>query len=249
MDKSKLLERVRASQTIVEGAFAELSDAERNQAGTLAHWSAKDTLAHIAAWQTRWVDWLSPLSKGRPLSAENPPQVDQVDDENRANAEIFAANQHRSWAQIHTDYQNASRQILKLAALISEEDLNIPPRFAQHKQETLARRLVGTFYWHIQEHLTRFFIERKNPTRALEIAMEFSRQMGADDTAADRGTALYNLACYAALTGRRELALTNLKMALSLYPELIGWSKKDSDLEALREDSKFKALYASLPAA
>jgi hypothetical protein len=51
------------------------------------------------------------------------------------------------------------------------------------------------------------------------------------------------------LTGRREIALTNLKTALSLYPELIEWSKKDSDLDSLREESEFKALYASLPAA
>jgi tetratricopeptide (TPR) repeat protein len=249
MNKSKLLVRVQEGQTIVEGVYAKLSDAERNRVGTLEHWSAKDTLAHIAAWQTSWVNWLAPLSEGRPLSTENPPQVDQVDDENRANAEIFAANQHRSWVQIHGDYQNASRQILKLAALVSEEDLNIPPCFAQHKQDTLGRRLAGTFYWHIQEHLTRFFIERKNPTRALEIAEEFSRQMGADDTAAERGTALYNLACYAALTGRRELALTHLKTALFMYPELIEWSKKDSDLDVLREDAEFKALFATLPAA
>ena len=213
MNKAKLLERIQQGQTIVERTFADLSDAERNQAGTLEHWSAKDTLAHIAAWQTRWGDWLSPLGEGRPLSAENPPQVE---DEDRANAEIFAANQNCSWAQIHANYQNASRQILKLAPLLSEEDLNSPPRFAWLKQETLARRFSGTFYWHIQEHLTRFFIERKNPARALEIAEEFSRLIGADDTPTDRGTALYNLACYAALTGRREIALANLKTALSL---------------------------------
>ena len=249
MNKAKLLERIQKGQTIVEGTFANLSDAERNQAGTLEHWAAKDTLAHIAAWQTRWVNWLSPLAEGKPLSDENRPQIDEADDENRANAEIFAANQQRSWAQIQTDYQNASRQILKLAALLSEEDLNSPPRFASHKQETLARRLAGTFFCHLLEHLTRFFIERQNPARALEIAEEFSRSIDADDTTAERGTALYNLACYAALTGQREIAFANLKTALSLYPELIEWSKQDSDLASLREEPAFDALYAALPAA
>jgi hypothetical protein len=245
VNKTKLLERIQTGQTIAERAFADLSEAERNQAGTHEHWSAKDTLAHITAWQMRWVDWLSPLGEGKPLNAEGPAPVE---DDDRANAKIFAANQHRSWTQIHADYQNASQQILQLAALLSEEELNSPQHFAWLEEPTLARRFTGTFYWHLQEHLARLFIKRKNPARALEIAEEFSRQVGADEPAADRAVALYNLACYAALTGRQEIAISNLKTALSLDPGLIEWSKQDTDLDSLREHPAFKAMYASLPA-
>jgi hypothetical protein len=240
MDKTELLERIQKGQTFVEGAFAKLSDAERNQVGTLEQWLAKDTLAHITAWQTRWVDWLLPLGEGKPLDVEGPAPVE---DDDRANAKIFAANQRRSWTEIHADYQNASRQILKLAALLSEEDLNAPPRFAWLEQQTLARRFSGTFYWHLQEHLARLFIKRKNPARALEIAEEFSRQVGADEPAADRAIALYNLACYAALMGRQEIAIPNLKTALSLDPKMIEWSKQDTDLDSLRGSPEFESVY------
>lgn len=245
MNKTKLLERIQKGQTFVEGAFAKLSDAERNQVGTLEQWLAKDTLAHITAWQTRWVDWLLPLGEGKPLDVEGPAPVE---DDDRANAKIFAANQRRSWTQIHADYQNASRQILKLAALLSEEDLNAPPRFAWLEQQTLARRLSGTFYWHVQAHLAYLFVDRKEPARAFEIAEEFTAQVGADEAATERGTACYNLACFCALAGKPDMAIVNLKTALSLDPELIELSKKDTDLDSLRPLPEFQTVYNLLPA-
>ena len=240
MDKAKLLERIQQGQAIVESAFAGLKDAERIEVGTLEKWAARDVLAHITAWQMRWVEWLSPLSEGKPLAEEGP---EPVEDENQANAKIFAKNQGRSWDQIHSDYQTTSQQILRLAALLSEHDLNMPQRFAWLTDQTFASRLSGTFYWHVQAHLAYFFFDRKEPARAVEIAEKFAAQVGADEPAKERGTALYNLACFSALAGRSETALANLKTALSIYPELIELSKKDTDLDSLRGLAEFESVY------
>jgi tetratricopeptide (TPR) repeat protein len=241
VDKTRLLERIRKGQIVVEEAFAGLKEAERNQVGTLEKWAAKDVLAHIAAWQLRWVAWLGPLGDGKPLAAEGP---EPVEEDNQANARIFAKNQARSWDLVHGDYQTASRQILRLAPLLSEEDLNTPQRFAWLKDRTLARSLAATFYWHVQAHLAYLFVDRKEPARAVEIAEKFAAQVGADEPAAERGTALYNLACFCALAGRSDLALPNLKTALAIHPELIELSKKDTDLDSLRGLPEFKAIYA-----
>ena len=240
MDKAKLLERIRKGQTFVENAFAELSDAERNQAGTMEHWSAKETLAHITAWQMRWVDWLSPLGEGKPLSEEGPAPVD---DDNQANANIFAKNQGRSWDLVHADYQTASRRILRLGFLLSQHDISTPQRFAWLKEQTIAARLSGTFYWHVQAHLAYLFLDRKEPARAVKVAQEFSAQVGDDEPAKERGTARYNLACFCALAGKSEIALSNLKAALSIDPGLIELSKKDTDLDSLRGLGEFESVY------
>jgi hypothetical protein len=57
--------------------------------------------------------------------------------------------------------------------------------------------------------------------------------------------AIYNLACFFALIGEKEKALNNLKTAFIARPDLIEWSKNDNDLDALREDSDFKALFSA----
>jgi hypothetical protein len=46
----------------------------------------------------------------------------------------------------------------------------------------------------------------------------------------------YNLACYAALGGRREDALRHLKIAIDGRPESREWALKDDDLRLVRAD-------------
>ncbi len=46
----------------------------------------------------------------------------------------------------------------------------------------------------------------------------------------------YNLACYAALAGRREDALRHIKIAFEHRPEAREWAKTDSDLDSIRAD-------------
>lgn len=46
----------------------------------------------------------------------------------------------------------------------------------------------------------------------------------------------YNLACYAALAGRREDALRHLVVAFEGRPESREWAREDPDLESVRAD-------------
>ena len=55
--------------------------------------------------------------------------------------------------------------------------------------------------------------------------------------------AIYNLACFFTLIGEKENAIINLETAFIARPDLIEWSKNDNDLDALREDTDFKALF------
>jgi mannose-6-phosphate isomerase-like protein (cupin superfamily) len=55
---------------------------------------------------------------------------------------------------------------------------------------------------------------------------------------------LYNLACCEALAGHKEDAIGHLRLAFEKRPSLRDLAKEDSDLDALREESGFKALVA-----
>jgi quercetin dioxygenase-like cupin family protein len=53
---------------------------------------------------------------------------------------------------------------------------------------------------------------------------------------------LYNAACFAALAGRREVAMTRLLEAVALDREsVLKWSAEDEDLDSLRDDPSFPA--------
>jgi quercetin dioxygenase-like cupin family protein len=50
---------------------------------------------------------------------------------------------------------------------------------------------------------------------------------------------LYNLACFEALGGRREEAVTHIVQAIEAAPRFARWAKDDSDLESIRDDPRF----------
>lgn len=63
-----------------------------------------------------------------------------------------------------------------------------------------------------------------------------------DEAVAENPTAWqgqYHLACFAALDGDREAALTHLLRAVELDPEAARWAADDADLATTRDDPRF----------
>jgi hypothetical protein len=52
---------------------------------------------------------------------------------------------------------------------------------------------------------------------------------------------LYNLACFKALAGRPDEALTHLAEAIEADPGTKEWAQVDSDFDAVRDDPRFPA--------
>lgn len=72
--------------------------------------------------------------------------------------------------------------------------------------------------------------EAGDPSKAYEIAAEGLEHYP------DNPGLHYNLACYAALAGRREDALRHVKIAFDGRPESREWAKTDADLDSIRAD-------------
>jgi tetratricopeptide (TPR) repeat protein len=56
---------------------------------------------------------------------------------------------------------------------------------------------------------------------------------------------LYNLACCEALAGRTEDAIAHLEQALALTENVRDYAKDDSDLDSLRDEPAYKALFGA----
>jgi hypothetical protein len=67
--------------------------------------------------------------------------------------------------------------------------------------------------------------------------------MGIEESPGWQGVAVYNLACFYALSGQRDNAISGLQDALRLNPALTDWSKQDPDFDSIREDPAYLAIY------
>ena len=104
------------------------------------------------------------------------------------------------------------------------------------------RLCFGSFY-HPIAHLGELFVERgeMEETNAMqEKAAEM--QLTLSDADQWRGTVLYNLGCYYAVSGQKEMAMKHVAEGLALYEYLREWAPQDGDLATLHEDAAFKAL-------
>ncbi len=243
MNRAKLLERFKNGNALLESTLVELHAAYPEEVGTLERWSVKDTLAHIVAWQTRWVDWLGPVAQGKPLDENGPRHLNYSDaEENERNAQIFEEYKGRSWDDVLAESRRVYARFLELVPLMSEDDFANPQRFAWSSGRPFWRRMTGTFYWHPQGHVMEACLARGETERGMQVASSFAHQARDDETTEEQAGALYNLACFYARVGKSREAIATLKPAFLLNPDLMDWCKQDHDLDSLRDLPEFREL-------
>jgi hypothetical protein len=216
--------------------IAGLSVVQRAQVGTSDKWSAKDILAHIALWQAYRVQEYQMLERG-----ETPPELRGGNDGNEIN---FYAHRDQPWSEVIAAAESASIGILALLEGFSDAELTTPGRLPSHRNEPLWREFHGIGYVHPVFHYADFYAEHGEMARAAALHQrlaEGTASVGGDDS---RGVADYNLACFYAKTGQKDLALALLPGALKLAPRLVEWSKEDVDLLSLHGETAYQALYA-----
>ncbi len=94
-------------------AVSSLSEQERNQA-VAGDWSAKDILAHIAAWDRELVRGVEHL-----LAGQRPEFVSYVEDE--FNARIVEAARYRSFVDVLADTQQAHAALIEALKQLTDE--------------------------------------------------------------------------------------------------------------------------------
>lgn len=240
MDRqATLLNLIKKAYQSEQDFVRELSEEQRHQTGSPENWSAKDLVAHNAAWKQSHTNNVLAVQRG-----EKGTQVEDYDQENDS---LFREHQDKSWEEV---LQNAEEIQQKLTQLVSElaiETLEKYGYFHWQPERPLWRTIYGYGFSHPLVHLAEHFRNRGEKQQAATLIKQLVEAMQslAAGTGADWQSGIhYNLACYHALSGDSDAGVKELSEALKLNPEFKEWVPQDRDLEDLRTHPDYPALLA-----
>jgi hypothetical protein len=156
----------------------------------------------------------------------------------------FQQHRNRTWEQNWQVREQTSANLIAQVGALSEADLSRPGG-ASWQGRPFWRQIVGNGYIHPISHLADVYVRSGQPERAIALQeRSVAAALPISDSEDWRGLLRYNLACVHSLAGMKEQAIAGLAEAFQLAPRLVEWSKQDHDLDPLRDDPAFQALYA-----
>ncbi len=156
MDKNQLISMFREVFKNWEAELAKLSEETINTPGLIEHErSIKDVIAHLTGWQQVSVARMEAARDHRdPDYPQWSPELDLVHETNvdAANAWLYKTYRHKTWTEVHNEWLERFRYLLKLSESIPEEELFVPGVPAWRGEYRLSAVLEGS-HEHHQEHL------------------------------------------------------------------------------------------------
>jgi len=238
MERKMLLLDLLKQAHKMEIDFADaLSGQERARIGTLEDWSAKDLISHITARKALMADGLLAVSESRsPIGSE---------DLDHENAILFEEYHDKTWDEVLSLAADTFQRVVARIESFGEQELARCEKFFPWQGERpLWRLIVGSGCIHPIGHMAEFHRNRGGRKQAGEMIGKIARSMaGLDDSPVWQGAVKYQLACHYSLLGARAEAIRELQESLVLNPGLTDWSKGDPDLEAIRGEPEYQAIY------
>ena len=233
--KNKLLDLLHMAYEEEMNFNASLNDEECSISGSLDSWAIKDVIVHNSTWKVIMSERFIAS-----MSGSNPRSYDDYDAENE---KIYQRHREDNWESVARFQEEAYRQLVEQVELAAEDDLVDPDRFAWLKGRSLLKQTFHNGYFHPLWHLALLIIERGEGERGFQMMEEVTRiSLTLDESPSWQGQSLYNLACFYVLSGEKDKSLENLSQAFTLSPDMIEWSKEDSDLASLWDESRYLAL-------
>lgn len=212
-----------------------VNEQEKNLSGTAEQWSVKDEIVHIAAWKGIMCE------RFRAFHADQTPP--EFDDWDAVNEEIFHRHEADSWSEAVDYLERSYKQLVGQVQSTSEDDLLDSERYPWLKGRSLWKRTLHNGYFHPHWHMAFWYSKHGEPDRGKQLMETVTDRMGSlDESATWRGQSIYNLACYYALIGEKEMAINRLGQAFALSADMVQWSREDSDLVSLWDDPGYLAL-------
>lgn len=240
MPQAQALGRALQSERQLEREFiGSLPHDELTRKSDFHSWSGKDLLAHITSWKQQAAMRL----RGDPTAVP-----DATDEQvNAANAGFFEAHAGQPWEAVRDDAEATHVDLMHEIEVLSDATLDDPHFGGWTSGLPLWRTLASNTLGHSFAHLAEHAIQRRDAAQAVHLAtqmVEVMNSMSSDP--GYLGAVEYNGACLMARAGETTAALDHLAAGLRARPDLVEWSKKDPDLEALRSDVRLAAMYAQL---
>ena len=224
-----LIEMLEATRAAEREIFALLDPSVRDAPGRVGEWSAKDLLAHLAAWRGVEAERLrTGVRDLQPDTAEGDTRA-ATDDE--ANARIQARRGSWAWEQVAAEAEASIDALEAQVRTTSGETLSRADQLVAGIGANGANHAIA----HLGEAAALAGDEAQGRFRAFADRIEAILLRG---RLPDRDVAvmLYNVACFDALGGRLDDARRLLRDAFKRRPDLLEWARDDSDVAALRSE-------------
>lgn len=150
--KQHLLAAMREIHDQWEALLAQMDEAQISAPLAPSHWSTKDVLTHLWAWQQRSVARMEAVQQSREPVFPQWVAGDPDADADKANAAIYDTHHARPWPEIHAMWQAGFQRLLDVTDTVSERDLLDTSRYAWLHGQAPAFILIAS-YDHHQEHL------------------------------------------------------------------------------------------------
>ncbi|HEU5011617.1 MAG TPA: maleylpyruvate isomerase N-terminal domain-containing protein [Roseiflexaceae bacterium] len=137
-----------------EEVLASLSEAHITAPQLDEHWSIKDVVAHLWAWQQRSIARLeAALHDRQPAYPQWPSQFDPEaeDQPHDLNAWLYESYRDQPWADVYRNWREGFLRLLQSGAAIPDKDLTDAERYPWLEGYALVDVLRGS-YEHHQEH-------------------------------------------------------------------------------------------------
>jgi len=222
-----LIEMLRAAHAAERDIFGALSPDQRAAPKTFGEWSAKDVLAHLAAWRAVEARQLERRIRGESGWDPGDPGPDVPVDE--ANEMLHAKYASWSWDEV---VREADASVEALLAAIGRSGT-----IALSEREGIVVGIGTSGSNHAMGHLIDAARLAGARPRFDALSRAFEEIVTRGHLAPrDSGVILYNLACYQALAGETNDARRLLRTAFAHHPELVESAREDQDLASLGDD-------------
>jgi hypothetical protein len=152
--KHHILSALREEFDQWEDLLGGLSETQRAAPLLPAHWSVKDILAHLMAWQSRSIARTEAARLNRePEFPRWPAELDpnSEGDTERINAWIYEAHRSQPWSAVYQDWQHGFLRFLESAGGVPEREMLDSERYPWLNGHPLSFILTAS-YDHHQEH-------------------------------------------------------------------------------------------------
>ena len=148
-NKDELLVRLRAERDAWDQLLLQIPRERLSDVGVTEQWAVRDLVAHLTAWESRPIAWLTAARDGgRP----QPPAWPRDRSEDETNAWIYNAARARSLDEVLAESCAVSQQLIALVEKTPEGVLTDNARFAWLEGKSLLEVIGGNTYEHYGEH-------------------------------------------------------------------------------------------------
>lgn len=154
LDRSRLLDLMRAYNAFAQRTLALAAESDLLEGGVVGHWSIKDVIAHLTAWETRTLRWLDEAARGVRLTVPEAgfgwgeAAFEQLNDK------YYQLYKDRPLTEILADFRRVQGQMIAEVESFSDEELAGGGRFTSMFTDSPADAIYSNTAHHYELHLS-----------------------------------------------------------------------------------------------